>query len=140
MKKRMKKLAYLNTLSVLIILMFGACNTEETNLLLGDWTGYEVLEEGEKLDINASEIQLTFNEGDVYTYSSTLDYKEAGKYNVQASYLYTTDTLSTSQGGRKAVEIIQLTIDSLQLRMNDNGKERILKLLKEAETLPSVVN
>lgn len=136
----MKKLAYLNTLSVLIILMFGACNTEETNLLLGDWTGYEVLEEGEKLDINAREIQLTFNEGDVYTYSSTLDYKEAGKYNVQASYLYTTDTLSASQGGRKAVEIIQLTIDSLQLRMNDNGKERILKLLKEAETLPSVVN
>lgn len=136
----MKKLTYTGCASLLVLLLLIACRSEDPNLLMGDWTAYEVVEEGEKLDINTSEIQLSFLDDEIYTYSSTLDYKEAGKYAVQSSYLYTTDTLASGQGGRKAVEIIQLTLDSLQLRMNDNGKERILKLLKEQPTLPSVVN
>lgn len=139
-KVRMKKETFIKVISVWALLHFGACTSEENNLLIGDWKGYEVMEEGEKLDINASEIQLSFINDQIYTYASTLDYKEAGKYNVQSSYLYTMDTLSAVQSGRKAVEIIQLTVDSLQLRMNDSGKERILKLLKESPSLPSTVN
>ncbi|MBX2876306.1 MAG: hypothetical protein KTR30_29570 [Saprospiraceae bacterium] len=118
----------------ILALLCTACASEDPNLLIGSWTAYEVLEEGEVLDINASEIQLEFVDDLIYSYKSTLDYQEAGQYNVQASYLYTTDTLQQVQSGRKAVEIIQLTPDSLQLRMNDEGKERILKMLRDSSS------
>jgi|GEM_PF-375524 len=136
----MRKIAYYACLSFLAATLLGACAKDDPNLLIGSWIAYEVLEEGEKLDINASEIKLEFVDDLVYTYSSTLDYEEAGRYNVQSSYLYTTDTLSKTESGRKAVEIIQLTTDSLQLRMNDNGRERILRMLKEGGNPPSITN
>lgn len=136
----MRKISYYACLSFLAAALLVACAKDDPNLLIGNWIAYEVLEEGEKLDINASEIKLEFVDDLVYAYSSTLDYEEAGKYNVQSSYLYTTDTLSKIQSGRKAVEIIQLTSDSLQLRMNDNGKERILRMLKEGESPTSITN
>lgn len=127
----MKKTLIYPFASALMVLLFNACAPDDPNLLIGSWTAYDVLEEGESLDINASEIKLDFVNDEVYAYRSTLDYQEAGQYTVQSSYLYTTDTLQESQAARKAVEIIQLTADSLQLRMNDEGKERILKMLKD---------
>lgn len=130
----MRKALVYSYLSGLALVWLTACTQDEPNLLIGSWTAYEVLEEGESLDINASEIQLEFVDDFTYAYQSTLDYKEAGQYNVQSSYLYTTDTLPTAQAARKAVEIIQLTSDSLQLRMNDEGKERILKMLKDTSS------
>lgn len=137
----MRKASVYSYLSGLALVLLTACAQDEPNLLIGSWTAYEVVEEGETLDINASEIQLEFVDDFIYAYKSTLDYKEAGQYNVQASYLYTTDTLPNAQAAKKAVEIIQLTTDSLQLRMNDEGKERILKMLKDtSSTLLSPVN
>jgi len=115
--------------TVTCLVLAQSCANDAPNLLLGQWTAFEILEEGEVLDINPSQIQLGFEEGERYTYLSTLNYEEAGRYRVQTPYLYTTDTTAEQQA-EKAVEIIQLTMDSLQLRMNDNGKERILKLLK----------
>ncbi len=130
----MRKASIYTSLSVLVLLLATACAQDEPNLLIGSWTAYEVLEEGEALDINASEIQLQFVDDLVYAYHSTLDYKEAGEYTVQSSYLYTTDTLTEANSARKAVEIIQLTTDSLQLRMNDEGKERILKMIRDTSS------
>ena len=127
----MRKTSIYTLASALMVLLFNACAQDDPNLLIGSWTAYDVLEEGQSLDINASEIKLDFHNEEIYSYKSTLDYKEAGQYTVQASYLYTTDTLQENQAARKAVEIIQLTADSLQLRMNDEGKERILKMLKD---------
>jgi hypothetical protein len=115
--------------TVTCLVLAQSCANDAPNLLLGQWTAFEILEEGEVLDINPSQIQLGFEESERYTYLSTLNYEEAGRYRVQTPYLYTTDTTAEQQA-EKAVEIIQLTMDSLQLRMNDNGKERILKLLK----------
>ncbi len=125
--------SYLSGLALVLLMM--ACAQDEPSLLIGNWIAYEVLEEGEPLDINASEIQLEFVDDMIYSYKSTLDYEEAGQYNVQSSYLYTTDTLTEFQAARKAVEIIQLTADSLQLRMNDEGKERILKMLRDSSSV-----
>ena len=127
----MRKTSIYTLASALMVLLFNACAQDDPNLLIGSWTAYDVLEEGQSLDINASEIKLDFHNEEIYSYKSTLDYQEAGQYTVQSSYLYTTDTLQENQAARKAVEIIQLTADSLQLRMNDEGKERILKMLKD---------
>lgn len=125
--------------TVLCLMLAQSCASDSPNLLLGQWTAFEILEEGEILDLNASQIQLGFEEGDKYTYLSTLNYKEAGQFRVQTPYLFTTDT-TADQRTEKAVEIIQLTFDSLQLRMNDDGKERILKLLKTPVDSSLIVN
>lgn len=125
-------------IGVVTFLLLPACAGDDPNLLIGSWTAYEVLEEGEKLDINAAEIKLEFVDDLIYSYQSTLDYREAGEYTLQASYLYTTDTLARVQAARKAVEVIQLTPDSLQLRMNDEGKERILKMLRDTSSTSTI--
>jgi len=125
--------------TVFCLILAQSCASDSPNLLLGQWTAFEILEEGEVLDLNPSQIQLGFEAGEKYTYLSTLNYREAGQYRVQAPYLFTIDT-TADQRTEKAVEIIQLTFDSLQLRMNDDGKERILKLLKTPADSSLIVN
>lgn len=108
--------------------MFLSCATIKDQLLLGEWQATELLEEGKPLEIDVQEINLNF-EGNTYTFSSTLNYKEAGSYFVDDSYLFTTDTVNLAST-EKAVEIVTLTNDTLILKMNDLGKERLLKLQK----------
>ena len=137
MDKIVEKPRILRSLAVLLCLL--SCMKDKPDPLIGHWTAFEVLEEGEALDINAAEIQLGFQEGNTYHYESTLAYKEAGRYHVEHQYLYTTDTSHTTATA-KAVEILQLTTDTLQLRMNDQGKERILKLVKLQQDTSSGFN
>lgn len=97
--------------------------------MLGSWEAIEVTEEGQPLGVNVQEIGFTFLDEGRYTYRSTLNYKEAGSYYVESQYLFTTDTVNQATS-EKAVEILQLNQDSLFLKMNDNGKERLLKLVR----------
>jgi hypothetical protein len=109
---------------------FFSCSSLKSDLLVGHWQAFEVLEEGEPLMINPEEITITFTEDESYTYNSTLNYLESGNYYLDAKYLYTLDTINQAST-EKAVEIIKLTTDSLVLRMNEGTKERILKLVKQ---------
>lgn len=97
--------------------------------LNGTWTGVAVTEEGTPLAIDPSLIQLEFSPDDTYIYKSTLDYREAGEYFIEANFLYTRDTLN-QVSTQKAVEILQLTADSLKIRMMEGEKERMLTLVK----------
>lgn len=126
-------------LSMALLWCLLSCMNDKPDFLIGNWNAFEVLEEGESLDINTAEIKLGFQEGNTYHYESTLAYREAGQYHVEQQYLYTTDTSHTTTM-TKAVEILQLTNDTLQLRMNDQGKERILKLVKIQQDTTSGFN
>lgn len=86
-------------------------------------------EEGRPLQVNLQEIRFQFRVDGTYEFESTLAYREAGHYMIRNKYLLTTDTLHP--GGReKAVELLQLTPDSLSIRMVEQGKERRLTLVK----------
>lgn len=111
------------------IIFLNSCTSVEEDLLLGDWQASEIMEEGTPLSVNTTEIQLSFNGDDFYLFNSTLNYKEAGSYFIDSKYLFTTDTVNHAST-EKAVEIIKLTPDSLILKMNDSGKERLLRLTK----------
>lgn len=96
--------------------------------LYGTWIGVAAQEEGTPLEIDPAELQFRFDENG-YAYQGTLNYREAGTFQVKAPYLYTTDTINQATT-EKTVEIVKLTTDSLHLRMMENGKERLLKLTR----------
>lgn len=113
---------------VLIILM-NSCATINKSLLVGKWQAIELLEDGQPMEADIEVIHFQFDKNRQYTYAGTLNYHEAGVYSIESKYLYTLDTLNQATT-EKAVEIVQLTKDSLRLRMNDTGKERLMILKK----------
>ena len=108
-----------------LVLFLLTCSPVQDELIVGSWQAISVEEEGAQLALDPSQIKLAFTENDTYTYESTLNYREAGSYFVDAKYLYTTDTVNQAST-EKAVEIVLLTADSLSLKMNDNGNVSVL--------------
>ena len=107
-----------------------SCNKYAKKDISGTWQAAQIIEEGKALEVNVDAIGFTFDEMGGYEYSSTLKYQEKGSYYLERDLLYTTDTLN--QGSvQKAVRITKLTPDSLHLKMNDAGKERVLHLYKK---------
>lgn len=88
-----------------------------------------MLEEGDTVDVNLSEVKLIFKSNGDYAYYSTLDYSEQGKFNSAGNYLYSTPNNQDTIVDRK-VEIITLTPLELYIRMDARGKERILQFQK----------
>ncbi|MCB0630577.1 MAG: hypothetical protein R2824_35720 [Saprospiraceae bacterium] len=115
---------------LLLIIVASACKKYEEDLLSGTWSGSAILEDQQPLGIEPSDIKLTLEPNGNYHYESTLNYKEAGTYYMDQQYLYTMDTLNQAST-EKAVEIIMLTQDSLHIRMNEAGKERLLKMVRQ---------
>jgi hypothetical protein len=81
------------------------------------------------LDIDISTLRFAFFESGHYTFQGTLDYREAGTFSIKGDLLYTLDTINQASS-EKAVKIVNLTPDSLFLKMNEEGKIRIVKLFK----------
>lgn len=108
-------------------LMLTACKQNvPKEELYGTWEAVELKEEGKPLNVNLEEIKLSF-QAQIYVFESTLQYKEAGKYRLQSNLLLTKDTLKENVL-EKGIEISRLTKDSLRLRMNELGKERLLTM------------
>ena len=121
----------MNRILLLIGFLFVAsCTNEKEKLLPGNWQATEVLEEGEPLAVPVADIRFDFFEDGTYIYNSTLNYKEAGTYSIQSNLLYTLDTVNQASV-EKAVRIELLTQDSLHLQMKEQGKSRLLKLVRE---------
>lgn len=116
-------------IALAILLGMSSCAPINKNLLVGSWQATGLLENGQPMDADIEVIHFQFNTNDQYTYAGTLNYHEAGTYAVESKYLYTMDTLNQATT-EKAVEIIQLTKDSLRLKMSDGGKERVMFLKK----------
>ncbi len=118
-----------------LLLCLPACQEEgvsEQEMLTGRWEALEVKEEERPLQVDPSEIRFAFFPDGTYDFHSTLNYREAGRYNLRDRYLLTADTLHAG-AMEKAVEIAQLNADTLRLRMMEAGKERHLLLTKTEE-------
>jgi hypothetical protein len=117
---------------LLVFFLVTACDDTQRrlNMINGEWEGTVLLEEGDSLPVNPKMLGFTFDQDQkTYTFRSTLNYQEAGTFYIQTKYLFTKDSLNQEQT-EKGVEILQITTDSLYLKMEDNGKERIMKLRK----------
>lgn len=118
-----------NLIIIFLITIVISCSTPKQNLLVGNWQAIELLEGGMPVDADIEVVRFYFDPQNQYQYHGTLNYKEAGTYYVDDPHLFTTDTINQATT-EKAVEIMQLTEDSLAIKMNDSGKERIMKLVK----------
>lgn len=124
---RLTKLAFL----FLLLTMSTACSTVDGSLLEGHWRADQVIEEGNVLDLDLSELSFTF-QGNYYSYFNTAFLEENGTYKISGNRLITIDT-SKNADMKKMVQILVLTRDSLHLRMNAGGREQILKLYRTGE-------
>jgi hypothetical protein len=124
----MKKISQLSLLLALCLLT--ACAPYATTDLAGKWRAVELSEEGDSLLVDANDVRFQFLESGRYEYYSTLNYHESGKFKLDGKYLLSTDTTRSDQI-EKAVEIVKLANDSLVIKMNEKGKERIAVFVKE---------
>ena len=116
----------------MLICFVVGCQPYGTDEIAGTWRGASVLEEGKVLDIDASQIEIAFTAAGGYEFLSTLNYRESGMFRLEGDLLFTKDTL-VEKAIEKAVRITALSVDSLVLKMNEQGRERILHLYKTPE-------
>jgi hypothetical protein len=115
-----------------ISLLLPACSRITDMQLQGNWVATHVSQENVSMEnLQVEEIKLSFDEGK-YTYHGTLQYKEAGQYYLATPFLYTRDTLNDNQK-EKAVEILNINSDTLELRMMQDEKELILTMIRPAQ-------
>ena len=119
---------YLTIITILATLLIG-CNTISEKNLIGKWQATTINSSQEKQNIDLSRIQLEFSPNGIYQYHSTLDYQEAGYYELDDSKLYTVDTLNEGST-EKTVKITQLSKESLTIEMIENNNPITLKLKK----------
>lgn len=116
-------------ISLISFLVFSCSGISKSNLI-GKWQAVEMYENDELVEVDLSSVFLNFDKLDNYEYSGTLKYMEKGQYELKKSILFTTDQLNP-ESQKKAVEIIHLDADSLNIKMLDNGKIRLLKMVRE---------
>lgn len=117
-------------LAVGLFVVCTSCHPFQRRELIGSWKGAAILEDGDSLKIDPSLVTFQFTSKGGYTFTSTLNYRESGTYYLDAHLLHTQDT-SRSGAPDKVVELLLLDKDSLHMRMQEHGKERIVKLSKE---------
>ncbi len=102
------------------------CATEPAKRLAGSWKVVSITSKAPLPDYNVDDFRFLFTEDGRYEYFGNLYYHEAGRFYVEASYLFTSDTLNAASG-EKAVQIMKLTRDSLVLRMADETVMRMTR-------------
>ncbi len=117
-------------LLILSVFMCADCSENEPMAITGKWEATALEEEGEPIDVQLDKIRFTFYPDANYDYHSTLNYREAGRYHLKSKYLYTIDTLNDASV-EKVVEITQMLQDTMVIKMEQNGKERLLTLARE---------
>ena len=78
-----------------------------------------MLEKNKPVDKGAEKAVFNFMPNGTYTYNISY-YNEAGNFHTKDGKLYTTDTLNSDRI-EKVVRVVNLTIDSLILEMNNAG-------------------
>lgn len=112
-------------LFVLIFTLFIACNSNNKELMIGDWNAVSFIQEDSTYQIDLSRVQLSFDELGNYCYSSNLKHEECGHYKLQKNFLVLTDTLNQGQDA-KNLFFEFITEDSLLIKMKQNELDQTL--------------
>lgn len=96
-------------------------------IILGNWKGEHVSENGNAIKMDWSKVKFSFKLNGEYSYTNPSEYIEHGKYRLEKNMLIT-QPANIESNAPVSVEIIQLRLNSLILRMNNSGNEIILQL------------
>jgi len=114
---------------IVAILLLVACSNGQEKKLVGQWQAASLLEDGMPIPVPPAEVGFEFFNNGYYHYRSTLNYREAGTFSVKGNLLFTLDTVNEAST-EKSVQILDLTADSLFLKMNAEGKMQVVKLFR----------
>ncbi len=120
---------YLSFIVPALLLLLASCEGNKNKKLYGTWNAAAVVQNDRALEVELSEINFHFHEDGTYQFASTLDYKEAGSYQLDGDKLYTLDTLRQESIG-KIVKVEKLGSDTLQLRMKKESEWMLVTLIK----------
>lgn len=129
MRTNLKMNYYKYSLLLFLGIFLSACGNNHQSDLIGTWKAHQVLEGDQALNLNPTEIQFNFSETGDYHFKSTLNYQEAGSFYLEKELLYTLDTLN-QESIEKVVQIQFISPDTIQLKMQHQGKDRTLELSK----------
>lgn len=120
-----------NALKSLVFILFfflNSCSYIATYQIVGVWRVVEIFENNKLLkDKTLDSVILQFNDEGQYTYQSTLNYKEAGNFEVKRNILVMSNHLSNEE---KKLHIDALSSKKLVLLMEDAGKARKMVFIK----------
>ncbi|MEM6397633.1 MAG: hypothetical protein AAF741_14895 [Bacteroidota bacterium] len=110
-------------------LLLTSCS-DQNELLYGKWKGVTAERvSGDSMRLDASEIGFQFDQDGTYAYTSTLQYREAGKFEAIGQKLIAIDTTQSDPTKREAI-IELLTEDSLNLRWINSDEALVVKLIR----------
>ena len=114
----------------LLVTLPSACAEPEPLPLVGDWRAVSVTEQGDSLRLDPAEVSFTFGADNRYAFASTLRHREAGTWRYDRGFLIARDT-TRADSPERVVAVEKMTADSLELRMMNEGRERLVTLLRE---------
>lgn len=116
----------------LIASVLYACQNNQPKLYSGTWQATELWEKGQKMDVDTlmEKVVLNLYPDKTYTFVSTLNTRESGKYRIRSNRIYIQSAKDIASKQERIMEIVTLTNDSMHLKMTDKGNERILKFCK----------
>jgi len=119
----------MRSLFLLLVLTIVFSCSNPSDQLIGKWTATAIIQDNEALDIDLEAVSFTFQDNSTYEFTSTLEYREAGAFQVSDNMLITKDTINGQ--GQKSVMIKQLDSDTLKLRMKNPAGWMEVTLAKE---------
>ena len=112
----------------LTLLTATGCYVDERTLH-GRWQAAAFYENGRPLPAALDSVALSFLENGVYHFHSIGYYREDGYYRTSMHYLLLTDT-SADPAREHILEIVNLSTDTLTLRMERGDAEQTLVLVR----------
>ncbi|NJL74764.1 MAG: hypothetical protein HC892_06730 [Saprospiraceae bacterium] len=113
----------------LVLGVLCSCKNIAEQQIIGSWQAIEVMEKDSILSLPLQEVTIRFSEAKQYEFKSTLNYKEAGYYQIQHNLIYLEDT-TRSDTPKKAIKLAYLTYDTLLIEMQAADNKRVMKLIK----------
>ena len=117
------------TLIIAAFFVAGCSGISKSNLI-GKWQAVTLIENDKKQVIDLSEVGLEFNKDGGYRYTGTLNYSESGYFDMNKDLLFTIDTINNGSS-EKTVQILQLSSDTLKIKMQEANNVRVIHYLKK---------
>jgi hypothetical protein len=113
----------------LFLVLVAGCYIDERSLH-GEWQAAAFYENSQLLQVPLDSVSLHFTDDGLYHFSSLGYYREDGYFRTSMHYLLLTDT-STTPSQDHILKILDLSADTLTLRMERGGNEQMLVLARK---------
>lgn len=103
-----------------------ACRSMTVDDVVGTWEAYEVMQEGDTLNLDLEHVVLKVNEGGEFLYTHSSRDTMSGNLSIDKGLIHL--EVAHPSAEILLIQLQDLDSESMTLRMNHDGKERIVSL------------